>query len=243
MESIARSARDFPERLHCPEHYQRRLTQVGGLNRYGKPNFKLAWAQTEVMHQGGEWDNEDGYFVGYRDVLLGDGLPHWILLQWMDAGKYVEMPHVNPISDTGFYSTNLDPRNGLQIMGEYPYHGSYQIAMPLVAKFAHNGQLHIEAFPLSTEIVEMMVPIIKASMEVTIEAKMKFLKEQDEKDEIERDKAFEDAWQSVKRKPTLSSTKWLEDKQRSIERAYNAALVAMFHRNRRFTAQGRPENV
>ena len=243
MESVARSDRDFPERLKCPEHFQRRLTDVGGRNRYVQPNFRLAWAQTETTRQGGEWDNEEEYFVGYRDVLLGDGLPHWMLLQWMDAGKYVEMPHVNPISDVGFYSTNLDPKNNLQIMGEYPYRGSYQVVMPLVAKYFHNGRMMIESFPLSTEIVEMMVPIIKASIEISIEAKMWFLKEEEQKEEDERSRVFEDAYQSVKRKTTLASTKWLEDKQRSIERAYNAAMVAMFHRNKRFTAQGRPTNV
>ncbi len=166
-----------------------------------------------------------------------------MLLQWMDAGKYVEMPHVNPISDVGFYSTNLDPKTGFQILGEYPYHGSYQTVMPLIAKYFHNGRMLIEAYPLSTEIVEMMVPVIKASMEISIDAKIMFMKEQDEKEEDERSMAFEDAYQSSKLSSALTSTKWLDDKQRSIERAYNAAIVAMFHRNRRFTAPGRPTNV
>lgn len=239
MPSISPSMREAPERLKCPEHFERRMTEAGGLNRYGQPNFRLTWAQTETTRQGGEWDNEDGYFLGYRDVLVGDGLPHWMLLQWMDAGKSYQMPHLTPQSDFGFYAENRDPKNGLQILGEYPYRGSYQIVLPLVAKWFLKGVMHVEAFPLSTEIVEMMVPIIKASMELSVQAKMKFLKEQDEQDELERTKAFDDAYHSIQRKPSLASTKWLEDKQRAIERAYNAALVTMLSRNRSFNTQGR----
>ena len=166
-----------PERLECPERYQRRITQVGGLNRYRKPMYKIAWAQTETTRQGGEWDNDDEHFVGYRDVLKGDGLPHWMLMQWCDAGKTAEMPHMAPESDAYWYSLNTCPKTGLSILGEYPYQGSYQIVLPLLAKVFQNGQLYIEAFPLSTEIVEMMVPVIRASMELSIQAKMKFMKD------------------------------------------------------------------
>ncbi len=231
-----------PERLEAPERFQRRITEAGGKNRYRQPNFKLAWAQTEVTRQGGEWDNDDEHFVGYRDVLKGDGLPHWMLMQWVDAGKSHEMPHMEPESDVYFYSLNRCPKTGLQILGEYPYQGSYQIVLPLVAKIFDKGQLYIEAFPLSTEIVEMMVPIIKASMELSIQAKMKFMKDTKEAEEVERTTAFEDAYRSIKRKATLASAAWLEDKQRAIERSYNAALVMLMHRNRRFMAQQRRPN-
>lgn len=225
-----------PERLVCPEHFQRRLTQVGGLNRYRQPNFRLAWAQTETTRQGGEWTADGETFRGYLDVLLGDGLPHWMLLQWVDAGKSLEMPFLPPQSDVAWYAENRCPATGLQILGEYPYHGSYRIALQLVAKVFVAGKMFIEASPLSTEIVEMMVPIIKASMEVSHAAKMAWLREQNEKEETDRAKVFEDVWHGARRKATLASTAWLEDKQRSIERAFNAALVTRLHRNRRFQA-------
>jgi len=239
MPSISQSARNHPERLRPPYHFQRRITEVGGRNRYGQPNFRLAWAQTETTRRGMEWDNEDGHFEGYRDVLLGDGLPHWMLLQWADAGKSIEMPHLQPMSDAAYYADNLDPKTGLQILGEYPYHGSYQIVLPLVAKYFVNGSLYIDAFPLSTGIVEMMVPIIRAAMLLSIQAKVKFMQEEKEKDELERGKIFEDVYRNVHRKASLASTKWLEEKQRSIERTFNTALVAMLHRNRSFVTQGR----
>ena len=123
--------------------------------------YKLAWAQTETTRQGGEWDNEDEHFIGYRDVYKSDGLPHWVLMQWCDAGKTSEMPHMAPESDVYWYSLNTCPKTGLSILGEYPYQGSYQIVLPLLAKVFLEGKMFIEAFPLSTEIVEMMVPVVK----------------------------------------------------------------------------------
>lgn len=228
------------EKLKCPQRFQRRVTQTGGLNRYRQPNFKLAWAQTETTRQGGEWEAEGEQFVGYRDVLKGDGLPHWMLMQWVDAGKSVEMPHLPPQSDVAWYAETLCPKTGLQLLGGYPYQGSYQIALNLLAKVFIDGKLYIEAFPLSTEIVEMMVPVIKASMEVSLQAKLMFLKEEQEKDDLEYAKVVDDIYHGIRRKTTLASTKWLEDKQRSIERSYNAALVMMMQRNRQFLATRRP---
>jgi hypothetical protein len=234
------SAADNPERLQCPPEFQARLTEVGGVNRYGQPNFRLAWAQTETVRQGGEWEAEGDWFRGYRDILLGDGLPHWMLLQWCDAGKCVEMPHIPPESDVAFYAANKCTKTGLQLLGQYPYHGSYQIALQLIAKWAEKGQLFLHAFPLSTEIIEMMVPIIKASMLLSVEAKLRFLKDEEERDDDNYAKTVEDIYQSVKRKPTLASTAWLEDKQRSIEKHANAAFITMLARNRHFIADRRP---
>jgi hypothetical protein len=228
-----------PERLHPPEHFQRRITQAGGLNRYRQPMFRLAWAQTETRREGGEWESEGDWFRGYRDTLLGDGLPHWMLLQWVDAGMCIEMPHVRPVSYVSWYQDLQCPKTGLQLRGEYPYQGSYQIALSLVAKIFTGGQLYIEAFPLSTEIIEMMVPIIKASLLVSHECKMRFMRDQNEKEEEERTKTFGDAYDSIKMNPNLHAG-WLEDKQRNIEKHFNAGLIAMMHRNKRFQAQRRP---
>jgi hypothetical protein len=235
------SARDNPERLECPAEYQARITEVGGLNRYDEPNFKLVWAQTETTRQGGQWEGDDGdWFMGYRDILLGDGLPHWMLLQWCDAGKCIEMPFLPPESDVAFYHANKCAKTGLQLLGEYPYHGKYHIALQLIAKWFVKGELCLKAFPLSTEIIEMMVPIIKASMEVSIESKVRFMRDQREKEDDDYAKTVDDLYRSVKRKSTLAATSWLEDKQRSIEKHANAAFITMLARNRRFQADRRP---
>ena len=226
------------ERLECPPEVAQRLIEVGGLNRYGDANFKVAWAQTAMTRQGGEWTAEGEQFEGYRDVLLGDGLPHWMLLQWVDAGKCAEMPHLPPESDVAFYIQNKCPKTNLQILGEYPYHGSYQIVQQLMAKWIDGGILKIHAFPLSSEIVEMMVPIIKASMEISVEAKLRFMREENERDEQQYNTAVEDLYQSVKLPAHVRTSKWIADKERSIEKHWNAALMTTMSQHR--FAQGRP---
>jgi hypothetical protein len=228
------------ERLRCPEHFQLRLTEVGGVNRYGEPNFRLVWAQTETTRQGGEWEAEGDWFKGYRDILLGDGLPHWMLLQWADAGKSVEMPHLPPESAQAWYAANRCPKTGLSLLGEYPYHGSYQIVLTLIAKWFEKGKLHLHAFPLSSEIVEMMVPIIKGSMEISVQAKLRFMREEREKDDEQYGKVVEDLYQSVKLPKSAQTSKWIADKERSIEKYANAAFLTMLSRNRFFQSQGRP---
>jgi hypothetical protein len=67
---------------------------------------------------------------------------------------------------------------------------------------------------------------------------MRFMREQNEKEEMERTKAIGDAYDSIKINPNLH-TSWLEEKQRSIERNFNAALVTMMHRNRTMQSQRR----
>ena len=222
------------ERLQCPEHFQERIRQVAGVNRYGADNYKLAWAQTETTVQGGEWEAAGEAFTGYQRVYLSDGLPHWILLKWVDAGKSLDMPFLRAQGPTAFYDENKCPKTGLQLLGEYPYHGSYKVALPLVAKWFERGQLRIHAYPLDVEIVEMMIPVIQASMALSIEAKMRFLQEEKEAKEVESDKLFGDVYQDIKLSNAARASEWIRDKERQIERAFNAHAMARLASNRRF---------
>lgn len=231
------------ERLQVPKHFQDRLTRAGGLNRYGKPNFRLAWAQTETTRHGGRWEAEGEWYQGYRDCLLGDGLPHWMLLQWADAGKSIAMPHLAPEGDGAWYEANQCRATGLSLLGGYPYQGSYQIALPLRAKWFEKTQkgtpiLRFHAFPLSTQIIDMMVPIIKATREVSVQAKLMSMDEDKEKQESEYEKTVEDIYQDAKLSASARASSWIQDKARSIERAWNAALITKLQTGSSF-AQGR----
>lgn len=217
------------ERLRVPEHFQARLTRAGGLNRYGQPCFRLAWAQTETTRQGGRWEAYGEWFQGYRDILLGDGLPHWILLQWADAGKSIAMPWLVPESDGAFYAANECPATGLQLLGGYPYRGSYQIALQLMAKWVEKQDgipsIRIHAFPLSTDIIDMMVPIIKATRELSVKAKVKDMDDQRQKDDDELAYKVEDAYKDSQLSASARSSQWIADKARAIENSFNAAMI------------------
>ena len=229
-----------PQRLVEPtEFYQERITQVGGLNRYGEPMFKIAWAQSYTVRQGGQWEAEGETFTGYKDVLLGDGHPHWMLLQWSDAGMSPSMPELLPEGPSRWYAANECPQTHLSLLGGYPYQGSYHIVLPLVAKFRIENELFIEAVPLSTEIIEMVVPIIKAAMTVSIHVKLQSMKDTKAKDEADKSTMFEDIYLDMRRNPNLASTPWLEELQRKIERSWNAAAVAKVARDRVFQSSSR----
>src|ERR1700677_3192223 len=231
------------ERLQPPKHFQDRLTRAGGRNRYGQPFFRLAWAQTETTRQCGRWEADGEWYTGYRDVLMGDGLPHWMLLQWADAGKSIQMPTLSPEGDGVWYDANKCPVTGLSLLGGYPYQGSYQIALPLRAKWFEkdargNPIMRLHAFPLSTQIIDMMVPIIKATREVSIKAKLMSMDEDKEKQETEYAKTVEDIYQDAKLSASARASKWIEDKARSIEKAWNAALITRLQTSGSFS-QGR----
>ena len=76
---------------------------------------------------------------------------------------------------------------------------------------------------------------IQASMQVSIQAKLKYIKEMDELEDKKTLQLWEDAYADGVRKATLSSTSWLEDKQRQLERTFHQAArqVDALHRQRR----------
>lgn len=162
-----------------------------------------------------------------------------MLLKWVDAGKSMDMPFLPAQGPASYYEENRCPKTGLQLLGEYPYHGSYQIALPLVAKWFEGGKLRVHAYPLDSEIVEMMIPLIQASMLVTAEAKMRYLKEVEERNEADIDRQIQDAYDDSKLSPAAKWSEWVWDKQRKIEQAFNAAALMKFAKNPVFQSPGR----
>ncbi len=216
------------ENLECPEEFQQIVMEVGGLNPYGQPNFKIVWCQSETMWQGGYWkvndDLNENYFIGYREVLLGDGLPYWLLLQWVDSGKCLEMPFLEAESPEDWYNNNLDPETGLSILGEYPYEGSYQVVMPLVHKWFRDGKLCIEPIELTSDIIDIILPVIEQSKEVGIKEMMNEMKEEEIKKEKDKQTLFEDMYRDIRINPNLHAA-WLEEKQREIEKSKTQKLL------------------
>lgn len=215
---ITKETRNIIEQRTCPEHFQDRITQAGGLNKFGDPNFKIVWAQSETSWQGGHWNNEDGSFTGYRKVLKGDGLPHWMLMQYIEAGKSAQMPFLPAEGPYSWYLNTKCPDTGLQILGEFPYNGSYQIVMPLITKNVVGGELIIDTMSLSARIISIMIPIIKNSMKVTLAAKLRSMEEDREREKLDRTNMIQDMVRDIKINPNLHAS-WLDDRQRKLEAA------------------------
>ena len=170
----------------CPEEFQDRLTEIGGVNRYDEPNFLLVWSQgggeQSTYRAGGAW-NVEGLpsFRGYRDLLVGGGVPCWALLQWHDASEY-GTPEM-------YYVHNLDEETQLQTLGEFPYSGRYQMLYNLRWSEMRNGHMHFEMMPLNTFLLETVVPIITAAKDISWEktkAVMDDLKEREDQVDVAR---------------------------------------------------------
>jgi hypothetical protein len=150
-----------PQRNTCPPEFQERVTQAGGVNRYGEPNFKIVWSETETMRAGGEWSH-DG-FIGYRDVPKYRGPGCWVILQW-NAPELYGTPE-------SYYVQNYDESSGLQTLGEFPYRGRYEILYALVHKERKGNELIIERMPLNNFLLTTVLPIVMNSRGVSYERK------------------------------------------------------------------------
>jgi len=170
------------ERNQCPQEFQERLTQIGGLNRYDEPNFRIAWGQTETFRAGGYW--ADG-FHGYRDLLSGCGEPAWMLMQWTSPEEY-GTPEL-------YYLRNHDEDTGLQILGEYPYSGRYEVLFKFIHKEFSQGQMKVEHMPLNDLILDMVVPIVMQARDISLEKKKAARMELKEREDREQVRIIEDA--------------------------------------------------
>ena len=168
----------------CPEEFQERLTEIGGINRYDEPNFVLVWSQgggpNATYRAGGDWASEDQVsYRGYRDLLIGGGVPCWALLQWHSAEEY-GTPEV-------YYVQNYDSDSDLQTLGEYPYFGRYQMLYNLRWSEMRNGKMFFEMMPLNTFLLDTVVPIITQAKDISWEktkAAMADLKEKEDKADL-----------------------------------------------------------
>lgn len=228
------------EHPRVPPHFQDRVNQVGGFNRYGLPNFRLAWSQSEYVRQGGEWEADGEWFTGYRDVPLGDNLPHWMLLRWIDAGKSLELPTARQQSADNWLDATRCPKTGLQLLGGYPYQGSYQIAVNLTAKYFEGAELKVIAFPLSSYIVNMLVPMIQATQLISKAAKRQAMKDEAEKQKADLKAMMLDASRDAALPGHVEDSMWIQDRVRMMERAFNQGLVRAFkHQGLQISQRGR----
>jgi hypothetical protein len=185
---------DTYQQYQCPEWFQDELTRIGGTNRYDQPHFIVRWGQggeDECFYRaGGCWHVEgQPSFTGYRNLLCGGGTGSWCLFKWDDAFVYG--------TPESWYVENYDQESGLSTLGEYGYQGRYTLLYNMCWRDMQNGKLNIEMMPLNSFILNLLVPIIMQSKDISWEkskAAMKELKEQeDAADLVKVEDAMRDA--------------------------------------------------
>lgn len=137
-----------PETRKVPEEYQARLTRMFGKNRFGDPNFKIVWNQSQFLRMGNIWDGKPCY----KDTYQGDGQPCWMIMRWMPPEHYG--------SPATYYRNNREQNSGIFFTGEYPWKGRYEIAQSLISKDFIGGKLVITHMPLCHYMIDMIIPMI-----------------------------------------------------------------------------------
>lgn len=164
-----------------PEEFQDRLDQAGGFNRYGESNFKIMWGQALFFRAGGTWEIETAPYTGYRWLRLVDE-PAWVILMWV--------PPETESTPEAYYVANYDQDSGLQTLGEYPYNGKYEIVSVLRHTEIVNGKLEVHTMPLSSILVDLVIPTIIEAKDMSIIKRKAIYLERKAKEDEEQTKAI-----------------------------------------------------
>ena len=160
-----------PERIRIPQDYQLRLNRIGGMNLYGKPNFRIVHSDNRYEIAGGLWENPftKTAVAEYRRQIKYDlPEPKYILERWLPATFY-------GTAET-WYRENMCSQSGLSLLGPFPYQGDYESCYT----FDY----------LSASWLDVLVPlIIKSQAEVSAA-----MRKSAQMDEVERQEAEEKQW-------------------------------------------------
>ena len=153
------------ERIECPPDFQRHVTDLFGVNRFGDPIFRFVWGMTET-------ENRLTIRGTYEPQLIGHNQPCWILQMW-------QPPELFGTPDF-FYFANRDPASGLPLM-EYPEFGRYgDLATFLFRNYdAKTHELRIETIQLDFAIIDRAMPLMIQALEMT-ESQKELAREQQE---------------------------------------------------------------
>ena len=151
-----------PEIRDCPPEYQERLTQMFGVNRFGDPNFKIVWNQSQFIRTPQLFtDEHNEETLGYKDMYQGDGQPCWMIMRWLPPEHYG--------SPNTYYRNTEDKHTGGYFVGEYPWEGRYEIAQSLISKEFVDGKMEITHMPLCHFLIDVIIPMIVAWQELSLE--------------------------------------------------------------------------
>ena len=197
-------------RRNCPESYQARVTRAGGLNRYGRPNFMLAWSQSATERAGGVWPHD--HYAGYREVYVANGSPYppkkgyWMLMEWTPPEQYN--------GEANYFFLHRDETTGLCTLGPYPHRGRYVIAAKLIWTMMDNGKMDIEAWPLNSAVIDFIIPVVMEAKKCSISRRRAFAAAEKLRHERKIDSAVESLIHSSKRSLLPSQ---VEDRIRLME--------------------------
>jgi hypothetical protein len=169
------------ERRRCPVEFQDRLTRAFGISRFGSPNFRMVWGQSNLIRLGNLWRDKFGNERrGYRETYQSHCMPCWVIQRWRAPEEYG--------TPALYYIQNWDPVSKLYTCGEYPWTGRYESLQPLFRHEFVNGKMVIEHFELSHILIDKIIPMMIAAQRLSAqerEAAMQAIKAAETKKETD----------------------------------------------------------
>lgn len=98
-----------------PSWFEERLSNIGGRNLYGEPNFRVVWGMDERCYRGGRPDAIK--YIGMSENDLG--MPCWILEEWWSPNR------LGSVEDWEAARYSWDGMNRVDMLGEFPQRGIY----------------------------------------------------------------------------------------------------------------------
>lgn len=169
------------EKLQCPREYQDHVTAIGGRNRFGDPNFKITWGQTETeIVRGRDAFGREGQHV----VFKHGGIAAWFMEEWKPPECF-GVPEL-------WYAMSWDAETNTHTLGDFPWRGLYMpCPFNLYVKRVTGGgirygpkdknghrqvieepvRMEIDAMPLNHYIIDLLVPNMLKELNVTYEQK------------------------------------------------------------------------
>lgn len=111
----------MPNAIPTPDWATERINALGGLNRYGKPNWMIVWGGSRTQKVGGVFkDVINGLVYDVPEVreLLKYHPERWHLERWIAPEKYGTCEQ--------WYESTWDSVANLHTCGDYPAEGDYE---------------------------------------------------------------------------------------------------------------------
>jgi hypothetical protein len=130
------SIRVLHETHDTPEWAEQYMARIGGKNRFGEPNLRIAWSNSCLGWIGGKFEERDAESNLIREVFKLEWMPkypienRWLIEQWIAPEKF-GTPE-SWMAKTKDYTEE----GNIPQLGPFPFRGRYQLCCVL----EENGQ-------------------------------------------------------------------------------------------------------
>jgi hypothetical protein len=166
-----------------PESVARCLERLGGINRFGEPNYRAVWGWNRLAWIGGKFEEHDPAtgsllreVVELRQEPKYPEVNRWHIERWVPPEVYG--------SPRAWYSQTVERENGISIpaLGPYPSRGEYEHCFTLEGRRG-------EFVQLTPTVAEYIARAIEFSRHVPRSGKRRSIDDRERRE----DRAY-DAW-------------------------------------------------